>query len=148
MKNVLAYFLIPAALYLLCCAMDFRFNDINWDRVKSFRLYEYNFSRPLGKLSESEIEKMRYVEISMSEVRGIMQSVKKKNYEMFLWKGRHLAVIEFEDGKVRKILISNYAGVLYDFDYKQFYQFEGPSRLEWEQLIQKYKEKLYKNTHK
>lgn len=116
---------------LISCQQE----EADWTQLKAFRIYDYQTfpqGKDIGTFSESDIQKMRFIETNLTETKWILSKAEPLGNRNYLWKGHHFAMASFINGQERKIRISVYGGFLMDETNNAYFEFHDHDREEWE----------------
>lgn len=107
----------------------------NWKNSKNWKLY--NIINKAGfTYTLDTLVSFQSTDLSNQTMHTFMNDISEWPKEKYsLWMGLYIATCELEDGKPRKIIISNYGGFFYDQLTKRYYELPTELKDQWLEFL-------------
>ncbi len=119
--------------------------EVIWKNSKNWKLY--NIINKAGfTYSLDTLVSFQSTDLSNQTMQYFMNDISEWPKEKYsLWMGLFIATCELEDGKRRKIIISNYGGFFYDQITKRYYELPPKLQDQWIELLNDNMKKMNTN---
>lgn len=109
-------------------------SQINWQKTTHWRLYRIT-EKALFSVSVDSLNLFKSYPLRLDSIVDFLDSVNPLPVDVEpLWMGGQVATCVY-DGKMRKILISDYAGYFYDQSSGTFFQLSAKKKDDWMDYI-------------
>lgn len=125
-RGIYLAFLLPLLLskVALCQSVD-------WKSANHWQLYSIHIHGALN-YSVDSLKRFKNVDLRSDSMQSFLRNVEPLSDENTpLWMGYYVTTCQFQDGTVRKVIISSYGGFFYDERSKKYYVLPIDIRTQW-----------------
>lgn len=114
----------------------------DWNDLVSFKMYAFNYARPLSKLTDREMDSLVSIDIPVDEAKDIFKSRVKPTRDLLIYKTMILCRLKFRNAPDRRMVISSYGGFFTDLYTGQLFEVSPGSMQEWRKFVHHYERQL------
>jgi len=117
-------------------------SEPNWDNLTSFKMYAFNYVKPLNQLKDDEMDTLVSIDIPVSEARRMFKDRVKPTSSLLIYKTMILCRLKFRDAPDRRFVISSYGGFFTDLYADRLYKVLPEYHSEWREFVSSYESEL------
>lgn len=118
----------------------------NWDNLTSFKMYAFNYVKPLSQLKDNEMDSLVSIEIPVDEAKEMFKDRIRPTSDMLVYKTMILCKLTFKNAPDRRFVISSYGGFFTDLYANRLYKVLPEYAMEWRRFVSVYEsDLLHKN---
>ncbi|WP_298738360.1 hypothetical protein [uncultured Chitinophaga sp.] len=133
--------LILFTIFSSCRFFNFT-SEPKWDNLTSFKMYAFNYAKPLNELKDSEMDTLVSIDIPLEEAKKIFKDRVKPTYSFSLYKTMILCRLTFKDAPDRRFIISSYGAFFTDLYADRLYKVKPEFHEEWRSFVSGYERML------
>jgi hypothetical protein len=114
----------------------------DWDNLVSFKMYAFNYTKPLSKLTDSEMDSLVSIEVPVSEARKMFKGRIQPTSDILIYKTMILCRLKFKGAPDRRFVISSYGHFFTDLYVHQLYEISPQYKDEWRKFVRHYERQL------
>jgi hypothetical protein len=112
-------------------SFPYRSTITRWDSTKNWRIYKLPNFRHIFSIPSDSLHYLQSIQLNDDSIHFFLVNVKKLPRTSPVWMGCYLASYECSDGKIKKAIISQYAGFFYCQADSAFFQVDGVIQNDW-----------------
>ena len=132
---------ISLTIFPSCRFLNFT-SEPKWDNLTSFKMYAYNYAKPLSQLKDGEMDTLVSIDIPLEEARRMFKDRVKPTYSFLLYKTKILCRLTFKDAPDRRFVISSYGAFFSDLYADRLYKVKPEFHDEWREFVSGYERML------
>lgn len=117
-------------------------SEPDWDNLTSFKMYAFNYAKPLDDLTDSEMDTLVSIEIPVQEAKQMFKGRVRSTYDILIYKTMILCRLKFKNAPDRRFVISSYGGFFTDLYADRLYKVLPEYSNDWKKFIGGYERKL------
>ncbi|HEY1201570.1 MAG TPA: hypothetical protein VGE79_11340 [Niastella sp.] len=117
-------------------------SEPNWDNLTSFKMYAFNYVKPLNQLKDDEMDTLVSIDIPVDEARRMFKDRIKPTSSLLIYKTMILCRLKFRDAADRRFVISSYGGFFTDLYADRLYKVLPEYHSEWREFVSSYESEL------
>lgn len=114
----------------------------NWDNLTSFKMYAFNYAKPLSQLKDDEMDSLISIDIPIDEAKRIFKGNVKPTHDILIYKTMILCRLKFNNAPSRRFVISSYGGFFTDLYADRLYKVIPEHLEEWRKFVSSNERKL------
>lgn len=107
------------------------FLPVSWDSTKNWKLYRLANFQQVFRIPSDSLQNLKSRPLNDDSVHQFLSNAKKLQNINPVWMGCYLASYQSSDGKLKKAIISHYAGFFYCQWEKSYYQLDPAQQQDW-----------------
>jgi hypothetical protein len=132
---------VSLAIFPSCRFLNFT-SEPKWDNLTSFKMYAYNYAKPLSQLKDNEMDTLVSIDIPLEEAKKMFKDRVKPTYNFLLYKTKILCRLTFKDAPDRRFIISSYGAFFSDLYADRLYKVRPEFHEEWREFVSGYERML------
>lgn len=143
MKSVTIYLALALVTTALSSCRFFNLTpEPDWNNLTSFKMYAFNYVKPLNDLRESEMDTLVSIDIPIDEAKRLFGRGVKPTYDFLMYKTMILCRLKFKNGPDRRLIISSYGGFFTDLYADRLYKVVPEYEEDWSRFVSVYEREL------
>jgi len=119
----------------------------DWSKLCSFRMYAVSFVKPVGRITNKELDSAVFIDVPITEAREMFVGRVRLTKKALLYQTMVFCVLKFKGGPDRRFIISSHNGFFTDLYANRLYEVFPEHLDDWEKFISKYEKALIRKDY-